>query len=195
MLARRLADVPLIRVVSSPIERCHATAQGIASGRPLDLVLDEDLGECRYGAWTGAPLADLAKDPLWQVVQNHPSRARFPDSPTYAGEGLADMAHRVVAAVRRHDAAVEAEHGPHAVWVAVTHGDPIKAVVADAVGSHLDHFQRIHTGPASVTVIRYTDHRPFLLASNVTAERLAALVAPPPPAAPAGDSVVGGDPG
>jgi 2,3-bisphosphoglycerate-dependent phosphoglycerate mutase len=194
-LAAHLTDLPLVRVVSSPIERCVDTARAVVTGREVEVTVDEDLGECRYGTWTGAKLADLTKDPLWRIVQDHPSRARFPDSAEYAGESLADMAHRVVRAIRRHDDEVEAAFGPEAVWVAVTHGDPIKAVVADAMGSHLDHFQRIHTGPASVTVVHYTAQRPLLLMSNATADGLSRLLAPAPPTTPAGDSVVGGDAG
>lgn len=195
-LGTRLAAVPLARIVSSPLERCLATAEAVATGRDLSVIVEEDLGECRYGAWTGRRLAELAAEPLWRVVQDQPSRARFPDSADYPGESIPTLAHRVVAAIRRHDALVESEHGPSAVWVAVTHGDVIKLVVADAVGSHLDHFQRIQAGPASVTVVRYTEHRPFLLASNGSGEDVAALVTSAAGGdAASGDSVVGGDAG
>ncbi len=194
-LARHLADIPLVAVVSSPIERCLDTAGAVVAGRDIEVEVDEDVGECRYGAWTGRRLSELASDPLWRVVQDHPTRARFPDSAEFAAESIAEMAHRVVQAVRRHDARVEAEHGPRAVWAVVTHGDPIKAVVADATGTHLDHFQRFQTGPASVTVIRYTAQRPLLLTSNASGDGLARLVVPAPMAGVDGDSAVGGDAG
>ena len=80
---------------------------------------------------------------MWKTVQAHPSAAVFPD-----GESMADMSARAVATVRRWDAAVEAEHGPDAAWVAVSHGDVIKAILADALGIHLDAFQRIVVDPA-----------------------------------------------
>lgn len=194
-LGAHLADVPLAAVVSSPIQRCLDTAAALVDGRAIEVEVDDDVGECHYGAWTGRRLADLTADPLWRVVQDHPSRARFPDSSEYAAESLAEMADRVVRAVRRHDARVEAEHGPDAVWAVISHGDPIKAVVADAAGTHLDHFQRIHTGPASVTVVRYSAARPLLLASNASGHGIARLVASARPAGDAGDSVVGGDAG
>jgi broad specificity phosphatase PhoE len=79
---------------------------------------------------------------------------------------MAAMAARVVEAVRRHDARVEAEHGPHAVWAAITHGDPLKAVLADALGLHLDLFQRLHVDPASVSVVRLTADATYVLQSN-----------------------------
>ena len=70
------------------------------------------------------------------------------------------MQARALDAVREPDAEVEAEHGADAVWVAVSHGDVIKAVLADASGIHLDQFQRILVDPASVSVVRYTELRP-----------------------------------
>ena len=110
------------------------------------------------------------------------------------------MQARAVAAVRRRDAALEAEHGPGAVWVAVSHGDVIKSVLADALGMHLDLFQRIHVDPASISIIRYTATRPFVLASNTHAGDLSWLAPPPPKKgrarrpAPA-DAAVGGGAG
>ena len=97
-LAKRLAEVPLAAVVSSPLERCRQTSDIVLSGREgVARHLDERIGECRYGDWTGRPLAELAKEPLWKVVQGHPSAARFPGP---EGESMADMSARAVAAVR-----------------------------------------------------------------------------------------------
>jgi probable phosphomutase (TIGR03848 family) len=119
----------------------------------------------------------LTNEPLWRVVQAHPSAAVFP-----GGEGLAQVQARAVAAVRGHDRRLADQHGGDALWVACTHGDVIKSVVADAYGMHLDGFQRVTADPASVTVIRYTPLRPFVLHVNHTGARLsAALRAGPPP--------------
>ena len=92
--------------------------------------------------------------------------------------GWYTLAARAVEAVRRWDARVEAEHGPDAVWVAVSHGDVIKAVLADALGLHLDAFQRIVVDPGSLSVVRYTPLRPFVLTSNSTAGDLGHLRPP-----------------
>ena len=135
---------------------------------------DRGLTECDYGEWQGRPLKELAKEKLWKVVQGQPSAVTFP-----GGESMAAMQARVVDAVRRHDAAVEAEHGPHAVWVAVSHGDLIKAVLADALGMHLDLFQRIQVDPASISVVRYTEARPYVLATNSHEGDLGWLAPPP----------------
>ena len=170
----RLAPVPLVGVVSSPLERCQETARFLLdrqSGSPTSTV-DADLTECDYGDWQGRALKDLATEELWQVVQSQPSAAMFP-----GGESLAAMQARSVAAIRRLDAAVEAEHGPEAVWAAVSHGDILKSVLADALGMHLDHFQRLTVGPASVSIVRYGGARPSVLATNTEAGDLSWLSA------------------
>jgi probable phosphomutase (TIGR03848 family) len=196
--AARLAPFPLAAVVSSPLERCRQTAQAIvrAQTAALRVATDRGLTECDYGDWQGRPLKELAKEPLWKVVQTQPSAATFP-----GGESLASMQARVVDAVRRRDAAVEAERGPGAVWVAVSHGDLVKAVLADALGMHLDLFQRLHVDPASVSIVRYTATRPFVLATNTHDGDLSWLVPPPPKkgrsrkAAASADAAVGGGAG
>jgi probable phosphomutase (TIGR03848 family) len=169
-LAERLAVVPVAAIVSSPLERCQETAAAIAAGRSaLAIQTDDRLGECRYGDWEGQPLKTLAKDPLWKVVQAHPSAARFP-----GGEALRETQARAVEAIRAHNAAL----GDDATWIAVSHGDVIKAILADALGMHLDAFQRIQVDPASVSVIRYTELRPFVVRMNDRGGAVSDLVPP-----------------
>ncbi len=160
-VAERLRPLPLAAVVSSPLDRCVDTAAAILAGRDSELQVDERLGECRYGDWTGRPLKELGKDPLWKVVQAHPSAVVFPGP---EGEALRDTQVRAVAAVRDWNSRL----GPDATWLACSHGDVIKAIVADAMGLHLDQFQRIMIDPCSVTVIRYTELRPFVVRVNDT---------------------------
>ncbi|UZN01565.1 MSMEG_4193 family putative phosphomutase [Cellulomonas sp. S1-8] len=186
--AERLSVVPLSGVVSSPLERCRQTSrilvarQEHAPGTQVDAALTE----CDYGTWQGRSLGDLAAEPLWSVVQTQPSAAVFP-----GGESLRAMQARAVAAVRRHDAAFEAQHGPGAVWAAVSHGDVIKSVLADALGMHLDLFQRLGVGPASISVVRYGPHRPDVIATNTEFGDLAWLGA----LGPVADAPVGGGAG
>ena len=158
-VAARLAPVPLAAVVTSPLERCVQT--------------EPRLIEVRYGDWTGRPLKELVKQALWKVVQQHPAAAVFPGR---EGEGLAQTQARAVAAVRAWDARVTATAGPEAVWLACSHGDVIKALLADALGAHLDMFQRIVVDPCSVSVVRYTETRPFVLRVNDTGGDIAGLV-------------------
>ena len=173
--AEWLASVPLRAVVTSPLERCRQTTAAIVDAHSDGLVASRDakLTECDYGEWQGRGLKELVKEPLWKVVQQQPSAATFP-----GGESLRAMQDRAVAAVRRHDRLVAEEHGEDAVWVAVSHGDVIKSVLADALGTHLDQFQRIVVDPASVSIVRYTDTRPYVLATNTSAGDLSWLRPP-----------------
>jgi probable phosphomutase (TIGR03848 family) len=174
-VAARLAPVPLTAVITSPLERCIETAEVIraaqvSAGRNPDWFLEDRIVECRYGDWTGRQLKDLAKDPVWKLVQTQPSAARFPH-----GEALREVSDRAVGAIRDWDS----RFGPNATWLACSHGDVIKAIVADALGMHLDQFQRIVVDPASVTVIRYTDARPYVLRCNDSGSDLTAFAPPP----------------
>ena len=164
--AERLAVVPVAEIVTSPLERCRQTAALLskAQATPPALRTEKGITECDYGEWQGGKLSELAKEKLWKVVQTQPSAAAFP-----GGEPMTTMQARAVEAIRRHDARVTAEHGADAVWVAVSHGDIIKSILADALGMHLDLFQRIHIDPASVSIVRYTETRPYVLASNTHA--------------------------
>lgn len=189
----RLAGVRLAAAVTSPLERCRETAKEITSrqAEPLRASTDKQLSECDYGDWQGRAIKELAKDKLWRTVQAQPSAVTFP-----GGESMRAMQDRAVAAVRRHDARVSAEHGEGAVWLAVSHGDVIKSILADALGTHLDLFQRIHVDPASVSIIRYGESRPFVLGTNTHGGDLSWLT-PPKKArrSRTGDAVVGGGAG
>lgn len=175
-VAERLLRVPLASVITSPLRRCRQTAQAILSIRDgQQATVENALTECGYGDWTGKPLRELAKEKLWSAVQQQPSAVRFPN-----GESMTEMSARAVGAVRGWDAKLAAEHGEHAVWAAVSHGDVIKAILADALGLHLDQFQRLLVDPASVSIIRYTATRPYLVTMNSTTADLGDLLTPPP---------------
>ena len=176
-LALRLRGLPIRVVVSSPLERCVETAEIVVSAL-VDVAMetDERVGECRYGSWTGASLSELATKPLWRTVQDQPSAARFPDSEKFAGESIAEMQARALQAVREIDIRVGADHGPQALWALVSHGDVIKSILADAAGAHLDHFQRFLVGPASLSVVSYTDRRPFMVRVNDGGADLSGLI-------------------
>jgi probable phosphomutase (TIGR03848 family) len=169
-LAARLSAVPLAAVVTSPLQRCLETTDLMLAGHdPVDRQVDERVGEVRYGDWTGGDLKKLAKDPLWKVVQSHPSAMTFPGD---GGESMRGMQDRAVDAVRDWNARL----GEDAVYAVVSHGDVIKAVLADALGMHLDQFQRLVVDPASVSVVTYTPLRPFIVRCNDVGGDLGFLV-------------------
>jgi probable phosphomutase (TIGR03848 family) len=177
-VADRLAALPLAAVVTSPLERCAQTAKAVTrvqreAGRSPAQKTDRRLIECDYGDWTGREIKTLVKDPLWSVVQAHPAGVTFP-----GGESMASMAARAVHAIRDLDGRYRSQFGDDAVWLACSHGDVIKSILADALGMHLDLFQRIVVDPCSVSAIRYTAGRPFVLVSNDSGGDLARLGPP-----------------
>jgi probable phosphomutase (TIGR03848 family) len=198
-LVDRVGELPVRAIVRSPLLRCQNTVAPLAAALGLEPRVDDRLTEVDYGGWTGRKIADLVKEPLWPVIQQQPSAAVFPD-----GEGLAQVQSRAVAAVREIDRTLAEEHDSDTLWIACTHGDVIKAVLADALGVHLDGFQRIVADPASMSVIRYTPHRPFVLHVNHTGTDLSSALRPkaeePKPdqsgksdeAVPTHDATVGG---
>jgi probable phosphomutase (TIGR03848 family) len=195
-VAARLAEVRLDAIVSSPLERCLQTAEAIAADQRspgLAVQTDARLIEVGYGDWTGKSLRKLSHEPLWKVVQSHPSAVTFPGT---GGEALADVQRRVVAAVRDWNQKV----GPDGAYLICSHGDVIKALLADSLGLHLDLYQRIIIDPCSLSVIRFTPLRPFVERQNDTGGSVAALVrSHKSPAGPAGlrpgDAPVGGGAG
>jgi probable phosphomutase (TIGR03848 family) len=169
-LAERLATVRLDAIVSSPLDRCAQTAAAIAEQRsdPAEVTVDDRLIEVGYGDWTGQSLRKLSRDPLWRVVQTHPSAVTFPGP---GGETLPDIQRRAMAAVRDWNAKL----GPEAVYLICSHADVIKAILADSLGLHLDLYQRIQVDPCSLSVIRYTPLRPFVERMNDTGGSVTAL--------------------
>jgi 2,3-bisphosphoglycerate-dependent phosphoglycerate mutase len=168
--SRRLDGLSLAAAVTSPLERCKDTAAILLRGTGVRARVERGLNECDYGDWTGRPMKELVKEDLWKVIQAHPAGVRFP-----GGEAMAEMSARSVRAVRAWDARVTESSGDDAVWLAVAHGDVIKSVLADALGVHLDAFQRIVVDPASISVVRYTPQRSYVLAMNTVDGPLAHL--------------------
>ena len=157
--AKRIAELAKVAAVyASPLERAHETAEPIAAARKLKLRTEPGLLECDFGEWTGKRLTALSKKKEWAIVQNRPSSFRFPE-----GESLREMQGRMTETLsqlaRRHAGRTA---------VLVSHADPIKAVVVEAMGAHLDSYQRVVISPCSITVIAWHSLRPTLLSVNST---------------------------
>jgi len=164
--AARVAELKRVDAVyTSPLERARETAGPIAAARKIKPTVDRGLLECDFGEWTGTELKKLMKLPEWRTVQGYPSGFRFP-----GGESFLEMQDRIVGAVGR---LVDRHRG--GVVVCVSHADPIKSVVAQAVGTPLDLFQRIVISTCSVSVVAYSPAGPLVLAVNSTGESLAEL--------------------
>jgi probable phosphoglycerate mutase len=160
-IADRLASARFDRLISSPLERCIQTVTPFSKAVDLPIESDDHFVEVDYGSWSGRQLKDLGAEPLWRTVQAHPSAAVFPD-----GEGLAAVSARAADGIRNIRLAATADQ----TVLICSHGDVIKAILADALGMHLDLFQRIVVAPASISVIRFTPLRPFVERINDTGD-------------------------
>ena len=143
-------------VYASPMERTQETAKPIAKTLNLRVRTLQGLNECDFGDWTGRRLRDLSKLKSWSIIQKQPSNFRFPN-----GESFTEMQNRMQKTVDKI-----LERHPGETVVCVSHADPIKAILASAVGTPLDLFQRIVVGPCSTSVVLYTKERPLVLTLN-----------------------------
>jgi probable phosphoglycerate mutase len=158
--ARLAALGSVAAIYASPLERARETAKGVAAHLDLPIRLERGLLECDFGEWTGRELKELAKLPEWQTVQRHPSGFRFP-----GGESFLEMQARIAGAIER----LVAAH-PGEVVVAVSHADPIKMAVSDALGVPLDLMQRTVISTCSISVVSYGTTAPLVLAVNSTGD-------------------------
>jgi probable phosphomutase (TIGR03848 family) len=164
--AARIARLEKVTAVyASPLERTRETAAPIAKALGLRVQRNKGLLECDFGKWTGSDLKDLNKLPEWRTVQQYPSGFRFP-----GGESFTEMQVRMTSTLT----GLADRHRGETI-VAVSHADPIKAALADALGTHLDLFQRIVVSPCSVSAIWYATTGPVVLTSNSTGDDLTTL--------------------
>ncbi len=184
---RMLPRSDFSRLLHSPLTRCAETAAIAARFAGFGTTeVAEDFIELDYGDWTGRRLEDLVTTPEWETVAQRASQMRFP-----GGESITEAADRAVAGVaglvaelraveeaKREAAQASAEEagkdgGDLREWaMVVSHGDIIKAIIADALGMPLDDFQRLSVAPGSFTVIDYTGRMPVMTAMSITAAGL-----------------------
>ncbi|AQP51894.1 MSMEG_4193 family putative phosphomutase [Tessaracoccus flavescens] len=174
-LGELFAEVQIAAAYTSPIQRCRETAElaGFPDAEPVD-----DITECDYGTWTGAKLESLHTEEVWGDIQAAPSRVSFPE-----GESMMEMFQRTTAMVRE----LAARHAETETVLVFSHGDPIKAVLADAFGMRLDDFQRIHVSPAGISIIDYRGDRPFVMCVNAGDDPTSMLASLTGPAVGGGD--------
>jgi probable phosphoglycerate mutase len=156
-LAEKLAEAPISAIYCSPLERAVETAQPLAECLKLEIIPREGLLETDYGEWQGQTLKGLRRRKLWRTIQNTPSLVRFP-----AGETFAECQDRVCREIQ----SICAQHDSKNLIACVFHADPIKLAVAHYIGLPLDHFQRLSSAPASITVLHIEDSRAHLVTLN-----------------------------
>lgn len=159
-LGQRLADAPLKHIYHSRLDRTRETAQAIHQHHSaIPLEVNDGILEVDYGDWQDKKINDLRKRKMWDVIQEYPTRAYFPN-----GESMRSVQNRVVdeieALVQKH---------PNDLIALVFHADLIKMSVAHYLGVHLDNFQRIVISPASISTLILGHSRPFVATVNDTA--------------------------
>ena len=159
-LGERLRHYPIRHIYTSPLERTVETAQAIHQHHP-DIPLEENrtIGEVQYGDWQGKKISHLRGRKMWEVVQEYPSRAYFPN-----GETMRGAQNRIVNEIER----LVQQH-PSDMIALVFHADLVKMAVAHYLGVHLDNFQRIVISPASISTLQLGHSRPYVGSVNDTA--------------------------
>ncbi len=147
-VARRLAPLAADVVLTSPLDRCRATAEAIAAsasarrGPRCEVRVDERLTDQSLGEWTGRSETEIAG--RWPA-----DFRRWRDdvhAAPPAGESLADLRVRCVAATEQ---AVDGHRGKSIV--VVSHAAPIRALLTWALGTPVDVAYRLRVDNASVS--------------------------------------------
>jgi probable phosphoglycerate mutase len=157
-LGEALKDVPIKAIYSSPLERAMETADPIASAHKLQIIQESGLLESDIGKWQGKSLKVLRLTKLWKVVQNSPSRFRFPE-----GESFPEMQTRIAAALER---IIQRHNKPQDIVAVVFHADPIKLAVSHFLGMPLDNFQRLSCDTGSLTALHVSESGANLVKLN-----------------------------
>ncbi|MFM8424460.1 MAG: histidine phosphatase family protein, partial [Chloroflexota bacterium] len=150
-------------IYSSPLERAMETSAPIAETHKLTIQQEPDLMDTDIGKWQGKSWKLLALKKEWKIVQNAPSRFRFPE-----GESFPECQLRIVNVLER---LIKKYNKPQDIVAVVFHADPIKLAVAHFLGMPLDHFQRlgcdtgsltaIHAGEAGAHLVKMNHRPPF----------------------------------
>jgi probable phosphomutase (TIGR03848 family) len=150
-----LTALNIDRVHVSPLTRCSETvAPFIKKQSKIKVFEDPSFIEMDYGDWTGSKLTLLSRKDLWRSIQENPSSVRFPH-----GESFLEMSARAIAGIE----AINSDGRNHLV---VSHGDVIRVLINHYLGSHLNNFQRLAVGPASLSTLQFTKKGPNIHGVN-----------------------------
>jgi probable phosphoglycerate mutase len=156
-MAERLMDVPLAALYSSPIERAMETSSYIERQKNITMEIRDELIEVNFGDWTGMKMASLSDNPFWTNFNIFKGAFRIP-----GGEMIEEIASRMCRFIeeirRKHDGVI----------AIVSHGDPIKTVIAHYTGMPLDYIIRFDILPASISVLQIDDYGACLNCLNTT---------------------------
>jgi probable phosphoglycerate mutase len=159
-LPRRVRNVAITAICSSPLQRTRETAEPLAQERRLPVEIRPRLIEVDFGSWTGKTMTELDADPLWKRFNTLRGSTRAP-----GGELMLDVQSRMVDELEE----LRRLHGGNTVAV-VSHQDAIKAALAHYAGIPLDLFHRFEISPASVSVLQLAEWGPRIVSVNHTGD-------------------------
>ena len=133
-------------VISSPLQRAHATATAAADALGLSVAVDENLTETDFGEWEGLTFPEAAK--------SHPDvHGRWLRDTSLAapgGESFDEVGQRV----QRARDLIVAEH-PGATVLVVSHVTPIKTLLRLALDAGPTILHRVHLDLASLSIAEF----------------------------------------
>ena len=156
-LAKALVDVPLKAIYSSPLERAVETAEPLVEGRKIKIQLRSELMDTDIGKWQGRSIKQVRRIKKWRLVQQTPSRFKFPE-----GESFLETQTRLASCLDE----IAASYKPKDIVAVVFHADPIKLAVAHYIGLPLDHFQRLGCDTGSATFLYVGEGSAHLMRLN-----------------------------
>src|SRR4051812_21294913 len=161
-LAERLARLPIRAIYTSPLERAVETAEAVGKPHGIEPRPDAELGEFHAGEWEGLAIDDLDRIDEWRRFNQFRGGTRAPGGELMI-ETQARMIRRVQALAQKHDG--------ETVGI-VSHGDPLRAVVAFYMGIPMDMLLRFEISPASVSVVELSEWGARVMCVNQTYDGL-----------------------
>jgi broad specificity phosphatase PhoE len=143
-VAETLRDLPVRAVVSSPQRRTQQTAAAIAAMHQLPVRTEDALAEVQLGRWQGMS---------WNDLRDDPEVTAYLADPTYvcdAFEPGVTVHQRVVSCIEALRAKSED------TMVVVSHGDPLRILLAHYLAMPLAAYRRMEVTPGSVSLVRFT---------------------------------------
>jgi probable phosphomutase (TIGR03848 family) len=155
-LTSSFENLKIDRIISSPMQRCLETVEGIARSKRKRISIDERLIEMNYGSWSGKKLSKLSRMKEWKVIQTKPSAFRFPQ-----GESFKELEERIESLLKDLS-----RKYPKETILIITHGDIVKIAASLSVGSGLNNFQKFAVDPCSLTTLSWGSKARMLLTFN-----------------------------
>ena len=166
LLAKRLEDVEIDHMYSSPLPRAKTTAETLIKDlhRDVDLSIVDDLREFDLGIMEGRKFSELERE-MPEVIYAFRHQPKDYDYDLIRGESFEEVAQRTTGAVQR---IVEANHEKGSV-VIVSHGAALVTMIQSLLGTNVDDIRKDGgLSNTSLTHLQYKDGQYKLVEWNET---------------------------